>query len=454
MLQKFVDTWSQITDLNNDTDIRGTIEGIKKGIAVKGYNVWILASAAIIASIGLDTNSPAVIIGAMLISPLMSPILGIGLSVGINDRDTLMDSLKNFAIAVGASMVMSYIYFLITPFGEVTSEIKARTTPTLLDVGVAFFGGVAGIVAGSRKDKTNAIPGVAIATALMPPLCVAGFGLAKAKWDFFLGASYLFFMNATFISLSTYMIVRFLRFPYVEFVDRESKRKYLRVIVLFVLVVIAPSVYFLFNVLSDFRTSRHVQEFVKENIDSDGYIRHEYTESLTDSCYYLKIWIAGEHVSDDSVAILESRLSDYSLDNTKLKLTQFDVSEQEWADMKDEVRAEVLKAMEVNVKIEEEKDAQLDTVLRELAAIKADSIPFAGISLELKALYPNMIGLSYANMIETDFEHYRDTVPTFFVTWDKKTTDPKRKEGEERLIGFLTQRLELEKVHVKRLASP
>ena len=169
----------QLIDLREDTDAQGTIDSVRKYVELRGYNVWILISSAVIASIGLDMNASAVIIGAMLISPLMSPILGIGLSVGINDRQLLSQALHNFVIAIVVTLLTSFIYFYaISPFSLPTEEIMSRTKPTILDVVVALFGGIAGIVAGSHKDKTNALPGVAIATALMPPLCAAGYGLS------------------------------------------------------------------------------------------------------------------------------------------------------------------------------------------------------------------------------------------------------------------------------------
>ncbi len=179
---------------------------------MRGYSLWILVCSTILASIGLDTNSTAVIIGAMLISPLMSPILSVGLSVAIHDKQVLTRSLQNLLIAVAISLSASVIYFFLSPLGEPTPELQARTFPTLLDLMVALFGGISGIVSISRHEQTNAIPGVAIATALMPPLCTAGFGIATANWNYFFGAFYLFFINAVFISLATYLIVRFLHF--------------------------------------------------------------------------------------------------------------------------------------------------------------------------------------------------------------------------------------------------
>ncbi|MCF6241446.1 MAG: DUF389 domain-containing protein, partial [Bacteroidales bacterium] len=173
----------EILSIREGTDVEGTINGIKKDMVFRGVTVWILVASIFIASIGLNVNSIPVVIGAMLISPLMGPILGIGLSVGTNDWDTLLRSLKNFGIAIVISLITSIIYFLITPLKDASPELLARTKPTILDVLIAIFGGIAGIVAGSRSEKTNVIPGVAIATALMPPLCTAGYGIATGQYS-------------------------------------------------------------------------------------------------------------------------------------------------------------------------------------------------------------------------------------------------------------------------------
>jgi uncharacterized hydrophobic protein (TIGR00271 family) len=212
--RRTVDFVQDITDIQEGSDQVGTINSIMANKTMTGANVWLLISAIIVASIGLDTNSPAVIIGAMLISPLMSPILGVGLSVAINNRNTLRTSLQHFGIALGVSLVTSFLYFRFTPLSsaEPTSEMLARTSPTILDVLIAFFGGIAGIVSTTRLEKSNAIPGVAIATALLPPVCVSGYGLAHGEWWIFINALYLFFINSVFVALATFLIVRLLDF--------------------------------------------------------------------------------------------------------------------------------------------------------------------------------------------------------------------------------------------------
>ena len=211
--------------LGDDMDLEGTIETIKKDMVFRGYVVWILVCSIFIASIGLNLNSAAVVIGAMLISPLMGPILAIGLSVGTNDWDTLKRAIKNFGVMVVVALLTSTIYFFITPLHEAQPELLARTKPTFLDALIAIFGGLAGIIGVSRRNRGNVIPGVAIATALMPPLCTAGYGLANGEWAYFFGAFYLFTLNSILIAGSTLIIVRYLKFPLVSFVNAETKKR-------------------------------------------------------------------------------------------------------------------------------------------------------------------------------------------------------------------------------------
>ena len=213
-----------------------TVDMICRGVEFRGTNLWVLIFATMIASLGLNVNSAAVIIGAMLVSPLMGPIMGVGLSLGINDFDLLKKSLRNFSLMVVVAIATSTLYFFISPLGTARSELLARTVPTTYDVLIAFFGGLAGIVAQSRKDRNSTvIPGVAIATALMPPLCTAGFGLATGQFKFFIGAFYLFFINTVFIALATYMVVRMLKYHKKKFLDPARERYVKRIMLLITL---------------------------------------------------------------------------------------------------------------------------------------------------------------------------------------------------------------------------
>ena len=237
---------------------------IAKGTEFKGANLWILMFAIIIASIGLNVNSTAVIIGAMLISPLMGPIMGIGLGVAVYDIPLIIKGGRNLLIAVIISILTSTLYFLITPLAEAQSEILSRTSPTMWDVLIAFSGGLAGIIAGSRKEKSNAIPGVAIATALMPPLCTAGYGLATAQWYYFLGAMYLFFINCVFISVGTFLIVRLLKYRHKKIENPKLHKRVHTLVTTMVIITIVPSVLLAYGLVRKTVFQQNARLFVEK----------------------------------------------------------------------------------------------------------------------------------------------------------------------------------------------
>lgn len=241
---------SELLDIRADTDRESTVEAIKKDISFKGHNAWILIFSIFVASIGLNVSSTAVVIGAMLISPLMGPIVGIGLAIAINDVDTLKRSFLNLGVMVFLSVLTAYIYFLISPLKEVTPELYARTYPTILDVLVAVFGGLALIVAKTKKGTiASVIFGVAIATALMPPLCTVGYGLAVGNMAWAGGALYLFSINAVFIALSTFVVSKILGFPLVKYANHQKRKRIAQLASAVAIVVIIPSIFLFVNLL-------------------------------------------------------------------------------------------------------------------------------------------------------------------------------------------------------------
>lgn len=430
--------FQQIINLKDSTDVRGTIESIRTSTAVKGYNVWILACAAIIASIGLDLDSPAVIIGAMLISPLMSPILGIGLSIGINDRKHLMLALENFLIAVLASLIMSTLYFLITPLGKMNPSIAARTEPTLLDVMIAFTGGIAGIVAGSRKDITNAIPGVAIATALMPPVCVAGYGLAHANWPVFFGAIYLFFINSVFIALATYLIVRFLRFPFTEYQDPEAKRKAFRWVLAFAFLMALPSGYLFFQVIDRYKMTARAENFIAEEVNNDNHEAIGFRLDDRDSLVRFNIFMTGASLSQDSIDYLISQLDVYDLKGVDLHLVQNlpAVSENE---ILSQARTELLSELQPQI---EQQQARMDSLRRRIIQTSQDSVVIDQLEKEIFTLYPTLKGFTYSKMTYAcEQGQKRDTIPTLILTWNQGVRSSQKRAQQEQLSKWIPARL-------------
>ncbi|MFK7972988.1 MAG: DUF389 domain-containing protein [Bacteroidia bacterium] len=447
----FFEFFKQTIDLRQGTDVKGTIESIDNNIAIKGSNVWILAAAAVIASIGLDVDSQAVIIGAMLISPLMSPILGVGLSVGINDRDMLRHSMENLAVAVGAALVMSTLYFLISPFGDENPQIMSRTRPTLLDVGIAFFGGVAGIVAGSRTEKTNAIPGVAIATALMPPLCVAGYGLAKFKWDIFFGASYLFFLNAAFIALSTYMIVRFLRFPYREFVDKAARQRTARWMGLFVILIILPSCWLFFTVLRDQRNKSNMNDFVERYIsDKEHFVMSStYVPGEPDT---LRVVVSSSRKIDSTrTATICDSLARFNLEGRYLDLQQFGTDDVQIAAQRSlrsdlDTRENLTQALSIKTQVLRDQQQQIDSIKSELDSSKAYATAPSRIDKELALLYPQLEKLTIG---ATEADSNGVSTVIALVSWQKgKLSSRSRSTYQDRIAQWLKQRLDADSVLV------
>jgi uncharacterized hydrophobic protein (TIGR00271 family) len=262
-----------ITDLLNlhkgEESKQKTLDNVKSNISFTGSNLWILACAIMIASVGLNVNSTAVIIGAMLISPLMGPIVGAGFALGIYDFGLLRKSLGNLLIATIASLLVATIYFYLSPFKEVQSELLARTSPNIYDVLIAFFGGLAGVIAITRVEKGNPIPGVAIATALMPPLCTAGYGLATANWKFFLGALFLYGINCVFICIATFSIVKYLNYPASKQPDIKHQKQVRYGITALIILILLPSTYFAFALYKE-------QKFRQA---ADSFIEHEFVDN-------------------------------------------------------------------------------------------------------------------------------------------------------------------------------
>jgi uncharacterized hydrophobic protein (TIGR00271 family) len=260
---------SEHFDLTNDLENRILItENIKSNVVFKGTNLWILIFATFIASIGLNMNSTAIIIGAMLISPLMGPIVGIGLGIGIIDTDLIKKAIKNLLIAIIFSICTSTIYFYTTPLNEASSELLARTHPTIWDVFIALFGGLAGVIASTRKEKTNVVPGVAIATALMPPLCTVGYGIATLDISIVVGAFYLFLINSVFISFSTFLMIRFLKFPKVIEHEPHHKSFINRYVLISIILTVVPSIYMAYTIVKQDILSKKISAFISKEINN------------------------------------------------------------------------------------------------------------------------------------------------------------------------------------------
>jgi uncharacterized hydrophobic protein (TIGR00271 family) len=306
--------------LEEKEDYVAVINQLEKGVVFRGTNVWVLIFAIFVASLGLNVNSTAVIIGAMLISPLMGPIMGLGLGMGINDVALLKKALYNFLVAAGVALATSTLFFTLSPINEAHSEILARTSPNIYDVLIALFGGLAGMLATSSKNKGNVIPGVAIATALMPPLCTAGYGLATFQFQFFFGAFYLFIINTVFIALATFFVVKFLRFPLKDLHNPKSQKLAERIVGFIVMITLLPSIYFGYDMIQQNNFIQHANSY----IDKETTLPNDYLLSKKIDAKQRKITLVygGREISEAEIKKLESKLKSYYLSNATLEVKQ------------------------------------------------------------------------------------------------------------------------------------
>lgn len=333
--RKIIVLFKKYFDLRTDKESEeGTIIEITKGVNFRGANLWILIFAIFLASLGLNVNSTAVIIGAMLISPLMGPIVGMGLAVGIRDFDLLKRSFRNYLVATIISVITATIYFFVSPLSEAQSELLARTSPTLYDVLIALFGGAAGIMALCNKGKGNVIPGVAIATALMPPLCTAGYGLATGKITYFLGAFYLFFINTVFIALATYIGVKSLHFHYKQSANKEQEKTVRKYLLGIVIITVIPACFMTLNIIQKSLFENDVKNFINKEIKQAGTQIISFDTNKSDST--LRIVAVGKEIADTSILRAQKRMHFYDLKDYHLQIIQ-GTSSSEISLLKDEI---------------------------------------------------------------------------------------------------------------------
>jgi len=433
---------------------KATIAYIKGDVDFRGANLWILIFAIIVCSVGLDVNSTAVVIGAMLISPLMGPIMGIGLGIGIYDFSLIVTAMKNLLFAVLISVLTSAFYFWISPMDVAHSELLARTSPTLWDVFIAFFGGLVGIIASSKKEKSNAIPGVAIATALMPPLCTAGFGIATSQWNFFWGAIYLFFINSVFITISTYMIVRFLDYDKKEFLDAEREKKVKQYILIFVIVTIVPSVYTAFYVVKKNIFDKSAHQFIQRELvfDNNQIISSKLTfnkDRFNKDRNLIEVTLFGEPIDSVVIDELTKKLETYDLKKTELIIRQgyqkeegIDLAtiEQMNLKLKTGIIEELYRKNEVTLK---SKNARIKFLEDKIVQFRSKEMPIMDLAQEIKAINSNISELSVASTIVSNLDNL--TYDTLVLAYVQFKTKPKKKENTQ-VEDWLKARLKVETI--------
>ena len=440
ILSKIKAHFTVMQDMEDEKEI---VAQITSGVSFRGANLWVLIFAIFIASLGLNVNSTAVIIGAMLISPLMGPIIGMGLAIGINDFQLLRRAAKNFAIATVISILTATVYFLITPLGEAQSELLARTSPTIYDVLIAPFGGAAGILALCTKGKGNVIPGVAIATALMPPLCTAGFGLASGHLLYFLGAFYLFFINTVFISLSTYLGVRLMRFHRKEFQTASAARKSRRAVMAIAILTIIPSLLMTVGIVRRSISDNNVNRFIKTELSQSG--TQVISSDLDRDNQILNIVAVGREINDSTIRVAQKNLVHYSLADIKLNIIQGEKSDsamrlgKKLSQITTSREEEKQKMVEMSAKLSETSN-RLEQYTR-LEQLTPD------VMAEMRNLFPQVNALSLSKVAQSR----RDTTATMHFVAAIISLDPKARltpADRQRIHDWLQTRVKADSLVV------
>ena len=446
----------EVFNLHEQVDKERTREEVLGNIDFKGLSAFVLIASVFIASIGLNSNSVAVVIGAMLISPLMGPIMGLGYSVAVNDIKTLNKSFTNFGIMVVISLLTSFIYFAIAPLTTLNDQLIGRIEPTSLDVLIGIFGGLAGIAAFSSKIKnSNVIAGVAIATALMPPLCTVGYGLSMGKeligykdytgFGAALNAFYLFIINSIFIGISTYVYIKLNRFPLAQYQNAKQARKTNLIIVGVAILTIIPSAFIFYGIIKEEFYKAQVHNFLNHEVaityENAFFNLSDPTLTQKDSINLITISTIAEvipqEVIDNWNKILKNK---YNLKNTKLIVHQGglpssnnELNEKLYSSIYSSVRGEISK-----------KDSIIEYQKTQINRLNSDTIPFQSISKELKAIYPDLHYFGYAAFNYTDFKK-KNIMPTFIILWNDEGVYP---EKEQRINAFLKSRLSLDTIQL------
>lgn len=421
-------------DKADDADID---KGLRNGINMRGSNLWVLMFAIFIAAIGLNVNSTAVVIGAMLISPLMGPIMGAGYGVGIYDFELIRASLKNLAIAAVASLLTSTLYFAISPLTQAQSELLARTTPTIWDVLIALFGGLAGIVGATRVEKTNVIPGVAIATALMPPLCTAGYGIANGNWAYFGGAFYLFTINCVFIALSAAVITRIYHVKKKQFVDKETATRVKRYVFSVALLTIVPSIYLAYVLVQNEVFKTNAATFVqKEIVTEQTYVTQSNIEPKTKT---IEITVIGEYLSKTKLAAISARLADAGLEQAKLIVhQQADQQRIDVTTLKTGLLNDLYLTSQQSI---EQKDKIIQQLSAELGNQKRLQKQMQQVPHELHVLYPQIKEIWFSQATNWSQENgMSDHVITLL---NVSTSKPLTKQDQARIKEWIVARMNI-----------
>ncbi len=445
----------RLLSIRHNADRNFTEQTILASIPFRGHTAWLLVFSVMVASVGLNINSVPVVIGAMLISPLMGPIMGMGYAIATNNIEVFKKSAYNFLVMVALSVLTSFLYFKITPIVAERQELLLRTSPTFFDVLIGFFGGLAGIVALTRKGFFNVISGVAIATALMPPLCTAGYGLAVHNVHYFSGAFYLFLINSFYIGLATFIIIKYLRFPLVKHLDSSRQRLIVRLLYVLAVLVMIPSVLSTYAMYRRELFKQTARSFVEANLKFPG-ARIVKTDIKPDK-REIDVYFIGEVVPESQIAFWKQQLVRHSrLNNARLLVFQTadkskEIEEALSKKFKGQLLEQFYRQTQQQLREKEAVIQQLrDSLRRRQEHENRFRIPYAQIRNEALTLFPQLASVDYAPVVHAR-ENHIDTIPTFLLHWKPRVSYAIRRHEEIRFTRWMQQRLSLDTLAVESL---
>jgi uncharacterized hydrophobic protein (TIGR00271 family) len=439
-LTSVIHTIRHIFSLADDKSEADAIDAdIRSNVTLRGTNLWVLILAILIASVGLDVNSTAVVIGAMLISPLMGPIMGIGYGVGVYDFPLIRKSAMNWFVATLIAFLASTIYFLLSPLSEAHSELLSRTSPTIWDVLIAFFGGLAGIIAATRKIKTNVIPGVAIATALMPPLCTAGYGVANGLWHFFFGAFYLYIINSVFIAFASVIIISAMKLPHRNYVDAKTESRVKVYLFGLILVTVVPSMYLAYNLVKEEVFAQKAKTFVTEEFQFE---ETYYTNlDIDPKSKKIELSLIGKTIPKETLEAIQNKLIKNELEATSLVVHQAGEQQIDTLSLKTSIVADLYKESQIAL---DSRDQQIAKLNEKLKTYKTKEELMESITPELHSLFPEINDVVIASGISStsQYDVYHKKVTLLLVRSKKKLSE----KDSERLTAWLSTRLKTQDI--------
>lgn len=450
----------ELLDFREDTDHKATVEAIKVDIPFKGATAWILIFAVFVASIGLNANSTAVVIGAMLISPLMGPILGVGMSIAINDIDTLRKSLINLATMIVLSLITAFFFFYIFPLSEDNSELLGRVRPDIRDVLIAFFGGLALMVARTKKGTVaSVIFGVAIATALMPPLCTAGYGLAQGNWSYFFGAMYLFLINTIFIALATFLVLKLLKFPMLRYANSAKRRRIAQLASLLAIIAMIPAIFTFITVYNENNINNQIAKFKNMIEDNNALQLMDFDPDLPSKTIRLNFF---NEISDVTKNVLNNELTNeliypnlkgFELNIKGSDTKSFELITTAYKEKREELKEsrDIIDGLQKKIKDLEETITSLNNRIEQDAINKNQKVvAFSRISKDAKILYNDIQRIDFANVLSSKDFIKIDTIPQVTITWDSKLNDSIINIRQLELRAWLQTQMQLDTLFIKR----